>query len=614
MYQLESYELSVRRRGNMIPAFVTHKGFEKEEFLNRLGLEQHIELNLYNLLCSYAVRTGKSDVHVNEFVSIVNFWAKERDDPDFAGKKAFDALAALLEKLEISGFAIVEREGKRPTVFHLIDQEMTKGLEEDVVEEINKAYVEIEYNLQNPFPSKRHYEVPINLIKEINYRDFTTDTVSTSAQWGGVICITFSDAVDIVCLPDKLDQLLKLCYKKIHHNLVNNSELFDLVYNGIRNVVGSKEGLTRKQFFEYLEGGSEANPRFWIYLSLVITKSKEKASQVQRTAAVNVGFYQSAYLLYHYWKHEIEVGRKEKGRESDEKQVLAELGSKAKFYNLEELGKLKDTNGRPLAGKYKNFERFLRSFLEASADSSASLPEIVESDGSFIHRKAILPLLFDSRKRASSYLSDYFAECWREDFKLRYSSDLSVVSDEEFKKTVAQRVKREFPSLFRLLNAPELVCASLLENAESNKALVKYEQLLFESTDSDDIRYREWNKILSLDRERILKNLLSKLSIIQRFLIRRRLKFRKRKSVPLLPDKILGQRPKAVKTRSKRKPANTSIQKRETPSKHEKLQPQKARREPATVAERTTPDRAYDKGRLEDAVTELRRAMTRKNR
>ena len=86
----------------MIPAFVTYKGPEKEDFLNQLGLSEHTELSLYNLLCSYTVRTGKSDVDVKEFVSIVNFWAKERDEPELAGKKAFDALARLLEKLETS--------------------------------------------------------------------------------------------------------------------------------------------------------------------------------------------------------------------------------------------------------------------------------------------------------------------------------------------------------------------------------------------------------------------------------------------------------------------------------------------------------------------------------
>ena len=57
----------------MIPAFVTYKGPGMEDFLNQLGLSQHIELSLYNLLCSYIVRTGKSDVDVKEFVSIVNF-------------------------------------------------------------------------------------------------------------------------------------------------------------------------------------------------------------------------------------------------------------------------------------------------------------------------------------------------------------------------------------------------------------------------------------------------------------------------------------------------------------------------------------------------------------
>jgi len=600
----------------MIPAFVTYKGQEKEDFLNQLGLSEHTELSLYNLLCSYTVRTGKSDVDVKEFVSIVNFWAKERDEPEFAGKKAIDALARLLEKFETSGFAVVEREGKRPTVFHLIDQEMTKGLEEHIIEEINKAYVELEYNLQSPFPSKRQFEISTALVKDINYRDFTADNVAAGTQWGGLISITFSDAVDIVCLPDKLDQVLKLCYRIIHHNLMNNSELFDLVYNGIRNVIGSKGGLSRKQFITYLERESEANPTFWVYLSLVITKSKEKASQVQRTASVNVGFYQSAYLLYHYWKHEIDAGRKAKGRETDEKQILAELDSNAKFYSLEDLGKLKDKNGHPLASKYDNFEQFLRSFLVKS--ETTSLSEIVETDGSFIHKKAILPLLFDCRKRASIYLSDYFSDSWREDFKLRYSSDLSVLSDEEFKKTVTRRVKREFPSLFRLLHAPELVYASLIESADSNKSLTRYQQLFFGSTESAEIHFRDWTEILSLDRERILANLLSHLSFIQRFIIRRRLRLRKHKpqrhGPPLLSDKVLGRIGGDARPRPKRKPVQSARQiKQETRPKREQPQSQEAKRKIDAEADRTLPAKPYEKGRMDDAVSELRKAMTKKN-
>ena len=621
----------------MIPAFATYKGHEKEDFLNQLGLSEHTELSLYNLLCSYTVRTGKSDVDVKEFVSIVNFWAKERDEPELAGKKALNALSGLVDKLETGGFAVVEREGKRPTIFHLIDQEMTKGLEDHIVEEINKAYVEIEYNLQTPFPSKRQFEISTGLVKDINYRDFTADNIAVSTQWGGVISISFSDAVDIVCLPDKLDQVLKLCYRKIHFNLVNNSDLFDLVYNGIRNVIGSHEGLSRKRFIEYLEGEREANPTFWVYLSLVITKSKEKASQIQRTAAVNVGFYQSAYLLYHYWKHEIEASQKEKSRKIDELLILAELSSKVKFYSSDELGKLKDKSGRPLAGKYENFEQFFRSFLETSTDSQiTSLPEIVETDGSFIHRKTILPLLFDCLKRASSYLKDYFSDCWREDFKLRYSSDLSVVSDEGFNRTVTQRVKREFPSLFRLLHASELVSASLVEGVESNKSLAKYQQLLFETTESGKIRFRDLNSILSLDRERILTDLLSHFSFIQRFLIRRRLRMRKREpqrhGAPLLPYKILSQRLKTAKPRigliggprprlgrprPKRIPAKTARQKREPPPKREKQQPREAKKKPAAVADGTaagtTPAQPYDPGRMDDAVAELRKAITRKS-
>jgi hypothetical protein len=619
----------------MIPAFVTYKGFEKEDFLDKLGLSEHTELNLYNLLCSYTVRTGKSDVQVKEFVSIVNFWAKERNEPDFAGKKALDALSLLLEKLETAGFAIVERAGKRPKVFHLIDQEMTEGLDEDIVKEIEKAYVEIEYNPQSPFPSKRQFEIPTGLMKEIHYRDFNAENVASAKQWGGVIGITFSDAVDIACLPDKLDQILKLCCFKIHHNLVNNSDLFDLVYNGIRNVIGSKEGLSRKQFFDYLEGEAKANPQFWLYLSLVITKSKEKASQLQKTAAVNVAFYQSACLLYHYWKQEIESGRKEKNRESDEQQIRSVLSSKAKFYTLEDLGELKDEKGRPLAGKYSNFEQFLRSVLAKSEapegeagsaegeDGVSSLPHVIETDGAFIHKKAVLPLLFETRKRASTYLSDYFADCWREDFKLRYSSDQSVVSDEEFKKAVAQRIEREFPSLFRLLHAPALVGALLIENTETNKNLEKYHQLFFDTTNTGEIRFKDWAAILSLNREKLLTDLLSRFSFIQRFLIRHRLRQRKRhgssaredsrarhgKGAALLPDKILGKRSKTSKPKppaQKRRPPGGP--KRQS-TKGEKSAPvPKARPDAARAAE----PRPFDSGRMDDAVEEFRKAITRK--
>jgi hypothetical protein len=608
----------------MIPAFVTYKGLEKEDFLNQLALTEHRELSLYNLLCSYTLRTGKSDIDVKEFISIVHFWAKERDEPGFAGTKALDALSILLEKLETGGFAIVEREGKRPMVFHLIDQEMTEGLDERVAEEINKNYVEIEYHLQNPFPSKRDFEIPSRLVKDIDYREFTAEAITKNAQWGGVISVTFSDSVDIVCLPDRLEQLLKLSYRKIHFYLVNNTELFDHVYLELRKILAAKKELGRKQFFEYLEGETEADPMFWVYLSLVITKSKEKASQLQKMAAGNISFYQSATLLYHYWRQEVEAERKVKSREADVKLILKEIGSKAKLYSPEELGQLKDPGGHAFGSKYEHFDQFLSGLIkdyesetqgESPSEMEMGLPEIVEIEGSFIHRDAILPLFLDCLKRASGYLKNHFSECWQEDLMLRSSSDKSMCSDEEFTKAIRKKIQREFPSLYRLLYSPDVVYASIAGRIESDRNLMRYQELLFESL--DEPRFRELDRILSLDREKMLNDLLSQYSFIQRFLIRRRLRRRRREgSLLLLP---MDERAR-LKTAPRRKPlAQKPTEAKRSESEQARAQRQKQRKMPATGKEearvqgdKKTRQQPFDKGRMDDAVEELRKAMSRK--
>ena len=596
---------------DMVPDFATYNGFQKEEFLRDIGVAEYDEMNLFNLLCMYTRKSGKPDIKINEFLTYVRLWAKEKDKPELMGGEATRKLFILLEKLQQKYLIVIEKDSDTPVSFCLKSAGRLSTLNRNTIETIREEYKEFDYNIQKPFPNRAQFDIPDRLLNELNCREFTKENIQRHSQSDKVIVITFSEFIDIIGMPENIDMLLGIAYRKIHFYLGSNRDLYDYVYLELRRTLPSKKTLTHTRLFEHLERKVEAESMFWIHLALAIFKAREKASQIQKMDVGNISIYQSAYLLYSYWLREYEIEKKIKSMESDEKHIVDTIRKELKIFNFEELYQMRDKKGQLLKNKYDDYNDFISSLLKRYTtrdEADSYLPPIVKIQNYFIHRDNILTLFFDFVSKASSYCARYFYDKWLRDLEQKTHVDKTMLSDCYFIQEIERQIQKEFPILNLLLSNARTVHACVAERIESGKQLLRRHAFLLVSNDKP--HFKELNTILLLDRERISESIISHFSFFRRFFLKLRLKMDGYQgTMQSLPqENIKSSRIIAGRITAKKR-NNQDVKKRDR--RRDKWRKKPRVRRPRKVESES---RIHDgQKRMEDAVTEFREVLHKRS-
>ena len=177
-----------------IPSYLGYKGRKKEEFLNSLGISDYNAINLFTLLGVYARKTGKADFSAKEFLAVVQLWAKDNEKPGLQGVRAGENLVRILDTLERQYLASIERKSGRPVTFVLKEEGTIPKLESEQADAIRKAYKDLEEDPKKPYPQKSAFDIPDEMLVELNYREFTQRNLDKNAQADKVIKITFLTA------------------------------------------------------------------------------------------------------------------------------------------------------------------------------------------------------------------------------------------------------------------------------------------------------------------------------------------------------------------------------------------------------------------------------------
>ena len=597
---------------NKIPAFIAYKGWEKNEFLDSIGFTKTHEVRLFSLLCTYVLKVGRPEISTGEFLAVVQAWAKQNNETAMIGLNARNALVLLLKKLEEGHFTTLERNNSGISRFTLVEGQATTAVDNKTAAAINKEFEAVEYDLNRAYPSRSRFEIPDEQILRVSYKDFSKINLSKYSQLDRPVVITFSEKVDLIVMPEKMGDLLELPRKKIHFFLLRNKDLFDFVYIELRKILPAKKTFSQTRFFEYLEGQTEAEPAFWVYLAIVIFKSKEKASQMKKMSVGNLSIYQSAYLLHSYWQHELAVVKKTQSVEADERQILSVMRGNPKFFSLQDLHGIKDKNGKLISEKNENFNDFLKSFLDrykTKKDDDTKLPLIIEIEKHFIHKDSLCNSFFDMLTRESSLCERYFHDRWEGQIKEGVFSNPAMHDDDSFNKEISTQIRADLPFLDAFLSNPALIYASIDERVAADKSLAQRQQFLF--MPGPEPRFREVKRLLSLDRETILKNITSDLSFFQQLFLKLKLKVKG------------AEKPGTAGTQKIEKPARGSAGRNKAARKkgHSKNQRASLRQEkgrqkgpPASRKERkpVAQVRQQDPKKMDKALEELRKAMVQK--
>ncbi len=609
-----------------IPYYLTYeKAWQKHQFLKDAGITEHAEINVFDLLCAFTAKAKKALIGVNEFLSVMDLWAQEKGRADFKGKNGKANLFSLLEKLEKNYCVEIEKSDNNPVTFLLKEPGKLAKLDRKIIEAIRKNYAELDYDLQKPFAQNDQFDIPDNMIAKLCFREFNKESIAKYSASDSIVLITFSKDAGIICLSENFGTLLDLSHKKVHVTITNNRELYEYVFLELRKLLPSKTELRATRFFEYLERKTEVEESFWIYLSMAISKSREKASQVQKMDAGNISFYQAAYLLHAYYNHKLEVEKQARRKESDKRCLLQRMQNETRFFSMEDLRATRDKKGVPLSEKHEDFDDLLASFLDrhmTKKEDARVQPEILKIDNYFIHKDVVFDLFFDLLSKAFAHCHDHFRDKWRQFLEQQNYKEKTMLNDIDFNLEIEAQIRKKHPFLEMLLRKPHIVHTAMAERIESNQSLRKRQAYLFAPV--NELRFKELNTILSLDREKIINSLISQYSFFQKFLAKWRLKLKNNDSKTRRQEEVkdigsskilLGQTSpsnKAIDKRKRRiKPTERKKQfKQNLAREHGKSKIKRTAQQ--RIRKKSKPSKLNGAKKMDTAVEEFREAIDKK--
>ncbi|MBN2873785.1 MAG: hypothetical protein JXM71_01720, partial [Spirochaetales bacterium] len=383
-------------------------------------------IDVFQLLKSFAARTKASNVEYYAFAQAVQRQAK-----------TYDQSIPLYRDLSLHPDAILiprlfqMARDKRVSLLSVGNQIDRVLLPEAFTEVIYAEYRRMEENPDIPFPDEAsmRLSVPPEWIQAVSVESDLPALLSTNADRPVPLYrLLFPEGLKpIVMLSASLgDKLLEYAAMKIRNYLRKGSNK-DFIQQRLASAFTGKDRMLKDSMttvlirpFDAIEEMRNRNGdfhySFWAYLTTAVRKDLAGKGD---PGPDDIAAYQATYILDVYNNHYKNKAQREQERESAFKLLSVLMRKPPYLYSVEDIVEFRDSQGRPLLGKYTREE--LESWLHERTTQAVegTLPELLligtgQAKGKILAKDTLLPYLIKALREARAAIKATITHDWHE--------------------------------------------------------------------------------------------------------------------------------------------------------------------------------------------------------
>lgn len=381
------------------------------------------------------------------------------------------------------------------------------------IERYNDILTQIETNPLVPFPNANELpkHVPADILTkvepdEIVYKRLEKEVLDDKKLY----CIVFGKNFPGLLYPSNypMERLVGLCLKKIQE-LLHKEESHDYFLKKLTISNPGKELSIKNFFTQFVQNPQAAldvlktSGDTFYYWSQMCYFLKQDYTKLKDFTPEDISILQSVAIIevatsFHKTKTQERIAQ-----EAAFEQLDILMKNPPYYYNMADIAKMKDKNGIPLLGQYK--EEQLKEHLHEKTTLSVnnSLPELlifkVSNDaGYYIYKERVIPLILRLANDIRVLVREALIKSWYHKL-LEYEVLPEMNENAAFENCLEREISSVEPILYALLNSPFLQVVALEDQTTGHISLYK---------DGERIPYSE---VLMVSRQEILADAKLKL-------------------------------------------------------------------------------------------------------
>lgn len=426
------------------------------------------------------------------------------------------------------------------------------------IEKYNAILTQIETNPLVPFPnvSELPKQVPHDILTRVEPDDIIYKRLQKEElDDKKLYCIGFGKNFPALLYPSNypMENLVKLCLKKIQ-DLLHKEESHDYFLKKLTISNPGKE-LSIKNFFSQFVQNPEAaldviktSGDTFYYWSQLCYFLKQDYTKLKDFTPEDISILQSVAIIEIATAFHKSKTQERLAQEGAFEQLDILMKNPPYYYNMADIVKMKDKNGIPLLGQYK--EDQLKEHLRRKTTESVNsqLPDLLifkisNDSGYYINKDKVIPLILRLANDIRILIREALIKSWYHKL-LEYEVLPEMNENNAFERCLEREISSVEPILFSLLNSPFLQILSLEDQTPGHISLYK---------DGERISYSE---VLMVSRQEILADAKLKLpfwysvpilSFILKLIFRKpknKIKRNKKESVALQVQEEIKQKEK----------------------------------------------------------------------
>lgn len=420
------------------------------------------EIDVFQLVKTFAARNKTSVIEYAAFAQAIQRQARSYDQSDpFYRDLSLHPDGVLVPKLfQLSREARLSLQAVQNRVDRIF-------LPEAFTETVYAEYRRIEENPDIPFPDEDSLKlsVPPEWIQAVSVE---SDLPALVAQTGDrpvpLYRLVFPEGLRPVLILSVMvsGRLLEYAMLKIRNYLRKGSNK-DFIHQRLAGAFSGKDRLLRDGLtsimirpFESVEemrnGSGDFSYSFWAYLTTAIRKDLSSKGDPMPD---DIAAHQATFIVDVYNNHYKNVAQREEERSSAFKALTQALRKPPYLYAIEDVVEFRDSQGRPLLGKYTREE--LEAWIQERTTQAVegTLPELLivgsgHAAGRLIAKETLIPYLVKGLKEARAAIKPLLTRDWRA-LMADFASAPAMEDDASFVSELDRRLEAFSPYLSSVL-------------------------------------------------------------------------------------------------------------------------------------------------------------------
>lgn len=381
------------------------------------------------------------------------------------------------------------------------------------VEKYCEIYRQIETNISVPFPNVNELpkHVPLEILTkiepdEIIYQRLEKETLDDKKLYS----IVFGKNFPALLFPSnyEMDKLVESCLKKIQ-DLLHKEESHDYFLKKLTISNPGKE-LSIKNFFTQFVSNPLAalnvlktSGDTFYYWSQMCYFLRQDYTKLKDFTPEDISILQSVAVIEVATSFHKTKAQERLAMEAAFEQLDSLMQNPPYYYNMNDIMKMKDKNGIPLLGQYKDEQ--LREHLRKKTTDAPSnqMPDLLvfktnANSGYYIYKDKVVPLILRLANDIRVPIRESLIKSWYSQL-LVYETENAMRENVSFEECLEREILAVEPVLHSLLNASFLPVVAMEDETPGHIALYK---------DNERISYSE---LLMVSRQEILADAKLKL-------------------------------------------------------------------------------------------------------